>query len=171
MRAKRDHQLMERRRLRAAAMFERGSDPAEVARCLKVSRESAGRWHQAWKANGRKALASKGSAGRKPRLNTEQRSDLVEALVEGPAAQGYSTNLWTLPRVALLIEKLTGVRYHPGHVWHLLRALGLSCQRPTRRAIERDEAKIAHWKRSIWPALKKKPAAKGGLSSLSTKAD
>jgi transposase len=153
---------MEKRRLRAAAMFEKGSYPAEVAKSLKVSRESAGRWHEAWKTDGRKALASKGSAGRKPRLTSVQRTQLVEALLEGPAAHGYSTNLWTLPRVALLIEKRTGIRYHSGHVWHLLRALGLSCQRPTRRALERDEAKIAHWKRSVWPALKKSPARRPG---------
>jgi transposase len=63
---------------------------------------------------------------------------VTEALLAGPLAHGYKTNLWTLPRVALLIKDLTGVSYHPGHVWRLLGASGFSCQRPERRAVERD---------------------------------
>jgi transposase len=78
-------------------------------------------------------------------------------LLKGPGAHGYKTQLWTLPRVALLIEKLTGVRYHPGHVWKLLGALGFSCQRPERRAVERDEPAIGHWKRVRWPDIRAYP--------------
>jgi transposase len=72
-------------------------------------------------------------------------------------AQGYQTQLWTLPRVAALIEKLTGVRYHPGHVWRVLGSIGFSCQRPERRAIERDEPAIRRWKQVGWKKIKKKP--------------
>jgi transposase len=78
--------------------------------------------------------------------------------------------LWTSARVADLIEKECGVAYHPGHVWRLLRLLGWSCQRPTGRAIERDEQAIAQWKRKRWPEIKKKPKNKGSSSSSSTKA-
>jgi transposase len=81
------------------------------------------------------------------------------------------TAVWTLPRVAKLIEQRTGQSYHPGHVWRVLRGLGFSCQQPTRRAIERDEVAIARWKRVDWPRLKKKPGRKGGPSSSSTRAD
>jgi transposase len=71
--------------------------------------------------------------------------------------------------VAALIEQLTGVRYHPGHVWRLMGSLGFSCQRPERRAVERNEPAIRRWKQVEWPALKKKPADSAGRSSLSTK--
>ncbi len=76
-----------------------------------------------------------------------------------------------LPRVAVLIEDLTGVAYHPGHVWRLLGASGFSCQRPERRAVERDEKAIRRWQRVEWPALKKRPGNKGEPLSLLTKAD
>jgi hypothetical protein len=49
----------------------------------------------------------------------------------------------------------TGVVYHPGHVWRLLRYMGWSRQRPARRAQERDEAAIEHWMKTTWPALRK----------------
>ena len=161
---------MEQRRRRAARWFEQEISAPEVARRLGVARQVAYRWKQAWEQGGIDGLSSKGKAGRKPKLTPAQTKELVAALLQGPAVQGYKTQLWTLPRVAVLIEKLTGIRYHPGHVWRLLGALGFSCQRPERRSLERDEPAIRHWKRVQWPALKKKRAARAGSSSSSTKA-
>jgi transposase len=62
--------------------------------------------------------------------------------------------------VAHLIRQQFGVHYHTGHVWKLLVRLGWSCQRPTGRALQRNEEQIREWKRKTWPAIKKKPAAK-----------
>jgi transposase len=79
----------------------------------------------------------------------------------GAQANGYPTELWTLPRVAELIERLTGGRYHPGHVWYVVRdQLGWSCQRPARRAIECDDEAIQHWVRTLWPQVKKERGAR-----------
>ena len=92
------------------------------------------------------------------------------ALRNGPRARGFSTDLWTLPRVAELIARLTRVRHHPGHVWRLLRGLGWSLQRPTRRARERDEPAIKTWKTRRWRQLKNTPGADGPGSSSRTTA-
>ena len=165
MRMKRDHAEMEKRRVRSAALFEKNISAPEVGRRLGVSRQVAYRWKNAWSKGGKAALASKGKAGRKSKLTAGQTKEVLAALVSGPVSRGYKTNLWTLPRVAALIKELTGVRYHPGHVWRLLGNNGFSCQRPERRAIERDEAKIRRWKRVEWPAIKKKPTQKAEPSS------
>lgn len=165
MAKRRDHQRMEKRRRRGAKMFARGLPVAEVARRCQVARQVAYRWHEAWMDGGEAALASKGSAGPKSRLTPEQKRQIIDALLQGPSAQGYQTQLWTLPRTSALIESLTGVRYHPGHVWRILGDLGFSCQRPERRAIERDEEAVRQWKRVKWPALKKSAAA-GPFDSL-----
>jgi transposase len=166
MSKKRDHAEMEKRRQKAGRLFEKGCLAPEVSRRLGVARQVAYRWKDAWELGGNPALASKGPAGRKAKLTAKQTQRVTEELLAGPAAQGYKTDLWTLPRVAALIENLTGVRYHPGHVWRLLGANGFSCQRPERRAVERDEKAIRRWKRVEWPALKKRPAGKGESSSL-----
>lgn len=146
---------MEKRRLRAARLVDQNIPVPEVVRRLGIARQLGYRWHQAWQAGGEAALASKGSAGPKARLTRGQTEQITDALLKGPVAQGYKTQLWTLPRVAALIENLTGIRYHPGHVWRILRELGFSCQRPERRAIERDEQAIRQGRRVKWPALKK----------------
>jgi transposase len=77
------------------------------------------------------------------------------ALLKGPAAHGYVTDLWTLPRIATVITRLTGVRHHPAHVWRILQGLNWSLQRPARQARERDEAAIRRWQRQRWSQVKK----------------
>ena len=156
-----DQLEMEKRRLKAVRLFEKDITPAEAARRLGVHRQSTTRWRKEWLEGGRAALESKGSLGRKCELSPAQLERLAAILEAGAVAAGLPTEVWTLPRVAKLVREEFGVDYHVGHVGKVLAAMGFSCQRPTRRAIERDEEKIRHWKRYKWPALKKKPAAKG----------
>jgi transposase len=70
-------------------------------------------------------------------------------------------------RVALVIERLTGVCHHPAHVWALLRhRLGWTVRRPARRAAERDQAAIDQWVKNDWPRIKQTPnSAKPAWSS------
>jgi transposase len=166
----RDHAAMEKRRKRAGKLFGKDCSAPDVARRLGVTRQVAYRWKDAWDQGGHAALASKGPAGPKSKLTVAQTQQVTEALLAGPVAHGYKTALWTLPRVASLIEDLTGVVYHPGHVWRLLGASGFSCQQPERRAIERNDKAIRRWSRTEWPALKKRRGNKGEPLSLSTKA-
>jgi transposase len=83
---------------------------------------------------------------------------LTQLLVRGAEAAGFPTDLWTCPRVATLIRERWDISYHVDHVCRLLHSLGLSPQRPERRAIERDELQIQNWIRTDWPRAKKKPA-------------
>jgi len=166
MATKRDHAAMERRRLKAVALFEEGLGASAVARRLGVRRQSAHAWKRRWQQEGRAGLQSKGPAGPKSRLTPAQEESLAQAILDGPTAAGHATAVWTLPRIAALIRQRHGVEYHPGHVWHLLDRLGFSCQRPTRRALERNPAEIGRWQRHRWPGLKKKLTAKAApLSS------
>lgn len=167
---KRDFDALEERRLRAATLLRRGVTPCDVARELGVDRVSVYRWEKALKDQGRGGLKKAGRAGRKPRLGDAEMSRLKEVLLQGPEAFGYATELWTCPRVAHVIEREFGVTFAESHVWWLLRHMGWSPQRPTGRAIERDEKAIARWKKERWPALKKTPEHKAKPSSSSTRA-
>jgi transposase len=163
---RRDFEALQQRRRDAARLFSQGVPQAEVARRLRVSRQSVSRWFRAWREQGEAGLTAAGPAGRPPRLSDEQRARVDAELRKGPGAHGYETQLWTLARVAEVIEKTTGVRYHPGHVWRLLREMGWSRQRPARRAAERDDEAIARWMKEDWPRIKKAPGAAGGGSSF-----
>lgn len=162
---------MEQRRQRAARLFAAGKlSLAEIARVLQVSRQSVSRWYAEWKKGGSHALRAAGRAGRKPKLNRQQLQQVEQALRQGARAHGFPTDLWTLPRVAIVIERLTGVHYHPGHVWKILRALDWSLQRPAKQARERKPEKVRRWHTQTWPEIKKKLAAARPGSSSKTKA-
>jgi transposase len=152
---------MEERRMRAADLLERGVIPAEIARRVGVAHQVVSEWRKAWRQGGREALRSAGPAGRKPKLSAVQLTQVENALVNGAAANGYQTDVWTLPRVAEVIQHITGVAYHPGHVWYVLRdQLDWTRQRPARRATERNDEAIQQWVKKRWPQLKKERGAR-----------
>ena len=157
---KRNFDALEKRRMQAARLLKKGVHEAEVARRVGVHRQSVNRWARQLNESGISGLKKAGRAGRKPRLSEADLERIRKALKRGPEALGYETSLWTAWRVVDLIERECGIKYHSGHVWKILRNLGWSCQRPTGRALERDEDAIRRWKKKRWPELKKKPSRK-----------
>lgn len=149
-----------KRRVRAGRLLQQGKSPPEVARMVGAPRQTVYRWREVLETGGIDALRDVSKGGRPARLGAAELSRLYVALLEGAPAHGFATPLWTLKRVRLLIERKFGVRYSEVHVWRLLGQLGLSNQKPDRRALERDEAAITHWRKRTWPGLKKKPAAR-----------
>jgi transposase len=164
-------QKLEQRRFLAARLLGQGVPQAEVARQVKATRQSVSRWAQQLEQGGRRALGKAGRAGRKPRLSAADLRRIERGLKRGPQALGYETNLWTSWRVAHLIESACGVHYHPSQAWRILQQLGWSYQRPSGRALERNETKVRQWKQKRWPQIKKNAKNKGAPSSSSTKAD
>lgn len=148
---------LERRRRQAIALLEEGKTQAAVAESLGTSEASVSRWRGAYEQGGETALAAKPHPGKPSRLTASQRQRLASLLLQGARKHGYSTELWTLGRVAELIAVKFGVEYHPGHVWYVLRGMGWSSQKPERRARERDEQAVATWRRRDWPRIKKRP--------------
>jgi transposase len=148
---------LEARRRRAVALLGKGHGVREVARQIGCSPMSVSRWQTDVRARGPAALRSKRTPGRPPRITPRQRARVLQSLLQGAQAHGFSTDLWTLPRVAEVIARTCGVRYHPAHVWRILRGEGWSCQKPERQAKERDEAAIQRWRTERWPHIKKRP--------------
>lgn len=147
---------LEKRRLKAGDCFQEGKIQAWVAKHFSVSTATANVWHKAWKRDKKNGLLSKGRSGRPPKLTKKQLERVEAALLKGPKAHGYATELWTLERIAKLTKELTKVSYHPGHVWKILGDLGWTSQKPETRARERNEKSIAKWVRREFPRIKKK---------------
>jgi putative transposase len=156
-----ERQRREQVRQRAAQMFADGKSAIEVAALLEVSTKSAYQWRRAWVAGGAQGLASRGPSGPDPKLSDEQLARLKQRLELGPAAAGYGEDQrWTLARVVALIATMFHLRVGITTAWQAMRRLGYTPQLPIHRAIERDEAAIAHWRRYQWPAVKESPPAR-----------
>ncbi len=120
--------------MRAADLFAKGISQADIGRQLEVSHQTVSDWHKQWLVGGKQALKRSGEPGRPRKVTDANLAKVERALEKGPKANGYPTDLWTLGRVAEVIEKTTGVTYHPGHVWKVLRRMGWSRQRPARKS-------------------------------------
>lgn len=162
MKTKNKLEAAAKHRARAGRLLLSGKTPPEVAQLIGAPRQTVYRWRAVLESQGLDALRYMSKGGRPARLGAEELSRLQVALLEGPTAHGFGTPLWTLKRVRLFIERQFGVRYSDVHVWRLLGQLGFSSQKPERRALERDDVAIEHWKKRTWPGLKKKPAARDG---------
>jgi len=141
-------------RNKAAGMFAQDKSNAEIARSLGVGRQTVSRWYQQWKQHGNEGLTLR-TPGPKSRLTQEQWDQIVRDLLLGPKENGYDTQFWSLDRIADLIKTKTGVCYHKCHVWYLLGRIDWSCQKPQRRAKQRDEQAISDWKEHDWPRIKR----------------
>ncbi len=159
MRPRGSPEELERRRRRAIDLLKAGASITEVARRLGCSHSAVILWRDAVRRRGPTALPAKPAAGRPPKLSPRQRARLPQLLLQGASAWGFETELWTTRRIATVIQREFRVRLHRAHVGRLLTALGWSCQKPERRALERDETAITRWKRYRWTTIKKTRSA------------
>jgi transposase len=136
-------------------LLNNGLTMEEVSHRVGTSIASVCRWRQAVAKGGLAALTAKPVPGRPPKLSPAQCARLLEVLLEGAMAYGYPNEIWTLKRIAKVIRQEFGVRYHPNHVWRILRELHWSCQVPERRPVRRDQEAVKRWKRYKWPHIKK----------------
>ena len=148
-------ELIEARRRQSLHLLDEGYSLTEVGRLMGCAPSSVMRWRDARRSGGEAGLKVRSTPGRPPTLTPAQRARVVTRLLKGAMANGFSTELWTCGRVAILIQKHCRVHFHRSHVARLLHELGFSCQKPERRALERDEARIEQWKRQDWPRVKK----------------
>src|SRR3954462_2836631 len=158
----------EGRRLRAWALKAKGWSQQAIAEALGVTAGEVSQWMRRGREGGVDALKRRIAPGPTPKLTDEQRGLVPVLLARAAEAFGFGGEVWTAKRVATVIRREFGVRYHPNHVGKLLRAAGWSVQKPITRATQRNEAGIEAWRTKRWPALKRGLTRRGEPSSGST---
>ena len=158
-------EVLEYRRHRALELLDEDRSLNEVARMLDCAPSSVMRWRNMREAGGSEALKVKKASGRPPKLSDKQKRALEKILLAGPIKAGYRTDLWTTARVAEVIERRFGIRYHRDHVGRLLNQMGWSYQKPERRALERKQAEMDRRSAEDRPRAKKTPAGWAPTSS------
>src|SRR5258706_2603054 len=155
----------EGRRLRAWDLHQQGWSQKQIAIALGVTKGAVSQWIARGRVGGRDALRTRSRPGATQKLTLQQRARLPELLQRGAQAYGFLGDVWTQARIATVIKREFGVSYHVDHIGRLLRAMGWSVQKPIERASERNDAEIERWRSEKWPAIKKKPKARGAHSS------
>lgn len=143
---------LERRRIRAVELIDRGESCNAVARILGIHATSIRRWQR--QVSQGVGLKSKPASGRPARLTVQDCERLEALLLEGAEAHGWPNNLWTGPRVGKLIKDRFGVKYNPVYVCEILkRRLGWTPQKPQRLRADGDDAAIALWVKEQFPRI------------------
>lgn len=161
----------EGRRLRALELHEQGWKPIRIAEALGVTRAAVSHWLKAAREGGRVALRRRPRGHPPPKLSAAQRTRLPDLRAKGAEAYDFIGAVWTTTRVAEVIRREFGVRYHPAHVSRVLRTIRWTVQKPIHRATQRDEAAITAFREERMPSLQVKPRRSSRLSSMSTSPD
>src|SRR5258706_489011 len=110
----------EGRRQRAWELKEQGWKQQDIAAALGVTAGAVSQWLKRGREQGVEGLRRHPAPGRQPRLSAEQLAQLPALVDRGPEAYGFRGQVWTCKRVAEVIRRTLGVRYHPAHVSRLL---------------------------------------------------
>jgi transposase len=145
---------MEARRLRAVPYFKKEWSERKIGSKLGVSGPTVHEWKVFWKKKGIAGLKA-GVYGRVSRLSKQEEKLVRKQILKGAGAFGFSGDFWTLKRLSISVRRWVKVDYKDRSIWHVLKRLGFSCQKPARRARERDEKAITTWMTTTWPVIKK----------------
>lgn len=149
------HETSEAIRIMAVQRVLDGERPSEVIRSYGLCRTTIYRWLRAYKKGGEAALASRPATGRPDTLTARQKQRVRKWICgRDPRQYGFDFGLWTRRAVADLIEEKFGVRLSVSTVGRLLAELGITPQKPLRRAYERDPKAVERWKREEFPTLR-----------------
>ena len=146
----------EGRRLRAWELYQEGWKQRDIGNALGVTQGAVSQWLKRGREGGVESLRHQPPPGATPRLSPVQRDQLLKLLSQGAEFFGFQGDVWTQPRVAILIRDRFGVSYDPCHVGRILKAYGWSSQQPVHRATQRNEEAIRLWKEERWPQIKKR---------------
>jgi transposase len=153
-------ELEHRRRLAVQRLGESYATE-EIADFLGVDPSSVRRWRAAFRQHGDAGLAAHLVPGRPSKLSWTQEKIVCRWLTDNPIDHGFATELWTAPRLALLIAEEFAVHFHPKYLTTWLRQRGYTPQLPCRVPRERDEQAIANWLTHDWPRIKRQARRRG----------
>ncbi len=157
-----DHQTLEAMRERAVRRVQEGESPEVVARIFGIGRAAMYRWLSQYRKGGWGALKAKAVPGRPPKLDGPKLRWLYDTITQkNPLQLKFEFALWTREMVAVLIKDKFNITLSAVSVGRLLAQLGITCQKPLHRALERDEALVQKWLKTEYPKIKKMAQKQG----------
>ena len=156
------HDTLEEMRRRAVMCVQEGQSPEIVGTALGLNRTTIYDWLARYRRGGWDALKAKPLAGRPPKLDGKKMKWIYDTVTQKSLLQlKFEFALWTREMVAVLIERKYGIRLAANSVGRLLAQLGITCQKPLHRALERDEALVQKWLKTEYPKIKKMAQTQG----------
>ncbi|MFB9994967.1 winged helix-turn-helix domain-containing protein [Deinococcus oregonensis] len=106
--------------------------------------------------DGEEALRASRATGQPERLTAGQQEEMGAIIDGDPRSHGFDSSGWTIPNIRHLMGVTYGSWLDRAPLSRKLRRWGFPYQRPTLRAVKRNEDDIATWVRVQGEALGKK---------------
>lgn len=150
-----DHQTLEDMRIRAVKSVQNGKSPEDVAVIFDVHRTAVYKWLALYRDGGWSALKSKPTPGAKPKIDGKKMEWIFDTVTQkNPQQLKFEFALWTREMIQKLIKDKFGIKLSLKAVGRLLGQLGLTCQKPLYKAIQKDESLVKKWLKKIFPEIK-----------------
>ncbi len=157
-----DHKTREQIRILAVKQVEAGESPEDLIKALGFHRSCIYDWIAKYREGGTAALKTKKIRGRPPKLNGKQLKKLYDLItLKNPLQLKFKFALWTRSMIRELIRIRFGVSLSEVSVGRLLRKLGLSPQKPLRRAYQQNPEAVERWKKEEYPAIREEAKSQG----------
>ena len=156
MLARRSKDANQSRRLLSLAAVRDGMDRGGAAKIGGMDRQTLCDWVHRFNAAGPEGLIDNWTAGPKPRLSEEQRTQFAQIVEARPDRQKDGVVRWRRIDLKGVIAERFGVDIHPRYVGKLLKKLGFSHISARPRHPAQDERIVEGFK-NVWPA----PSARG----------
>lgn len=148
-----DHRTLEGYRFAAVQLHKNDVPVSTIAQSFRVTTEAVYIWLKKARTLGIKSLKSTKAKGPAPHLGEDHFAELLKAIRRPATKLGYTTDLWSGPRIRHFIKHRFGIQYHSKHMSRFLRRLGLELKFPERRALEQDPQEVRHWKKERLPEI------------------
>ena len=143
------------RRARAVRLSGKGWTVPRISEALDCTRCSVRRWIDLYETEGLQGLKTKHRSGRPPKVDEEYRQVLAKTLETAPRELGLAFNRWTLPRLGIYMDKMTGVTVSAGHMSRLLKGLGYVYKRARHDLSHKRDQKLYELAKGELGELKK----------------
>lgn len=150
------------RQIAVRAINEKQYHPDDIGDMLGVSRSAVYDWLNRFASDGYDGLETRKAPGAKPLVTREIEQWLKKTIIEEtPEKFDYDTPLWTCDILAELVKVHFGVEVAGTTINQHLKKLGLSYQKPSYRAIERDPEEVKQFLEVKFPRIQRLAEALG----------
>ena len=154
------HSAREAIRIRAVQRILSGESPEVVAKTLGYHRSAVYQWLKRYESAGFEGLKYQKIPGKQPKLNKAQKQKIFDIVTsKNPLQLKFAFALWTRAMVKDLIQDQFAISLSEVSVGRLLHELGLTPQRPLRRAYQQNPERVERWLKEEYPAIQKEAKA------------